>query len=97
MHEGRFAPPETPVMADEQAEGNLAVGAFQVVDASAFKSQPFFAGFATPHGDGDGHLPVQVAASDRVGIGFDFRNGSSGQQFAAELARSGAEIEQVVS
>ena len=52
---------------------------------------------AAAGGNWDGKLAIEIAAGDGVGIGFDFGDGSCGEQLAAELARAGAEVEQIIS
>ena len=51
---------------------------------------------APPRRNGDGKLPGEIAAGERIGIGLDLRQHALGQQLAAKLARSWTQVEQVV-
>ncbi len=96
VHDGGLAGAGDAGDAAEHAEGDFEVDAAQVVDARAFQAQHFAAGFAAMSWDGDGDATGEILAGDGVGVGLDFGDGARGQQRAAELARAGAEVEQVV-
>ncbi len=62
----------------------------------AAKDELLLARRATAGGNGNGDFAGEIAAGERVGIGFDFSEDALGHELAAELACSGAEVEQVV-
>ena len=46
--------------------------------------------------DGDGEAAGEIFSGDGVGVGGDFGDGARGEDVAAEFARAGAQVEQVV-
>ncbi len=81
---------------DQHAERNFDIEAMEVVGAGSAKNQPFPARLAAARGHRNGNLPGKIAPGDGVGIGLDFGHRSLGQQLAAKLARSGAQIEKMI-
>ena len=97
MDERGFAAAADAGDAAEEVEGDVDIDAAQVVQADAGELEAgFAAGLAAMARDGDGEAAGEIFSGDGVGVGGDFGDGARGEDVAAELARAGAEVEEVV-
>jgi len=82
--------------AAEEVEGDVYVDAAQVVQANAGELEEFAAGLAAVARDGDGETAGEIFSGDGLRVGGDFGDRARGEDVAAEFARAGAEVEEVV-
>src|ERR1035437_5383017 len=81
---------------DQHSERDFDIERVDVVGRGSAQDEAFTAGRAAARGDGNGELAGEIAAGERSGVGFYFRENALGEEFAAQLAGSGAEVKQVV-
>src|ERR1700722_1703603 len=96
MDDGGFAGAADSCDAAEEVEGYIDVDAAEVVNAGAGELEMLAAGFAAGLRDGDGGAAGEVFAGDGVGVGSDLCDGTGGEEMAAEFARAGAKVEEMV-
>src|SRR6266849_9117370 len=93
VDEGGFAGAGNSGDHREQAEGQSDVDIFQVVGAGAENLDGFAVGATAFFGDGDMGGAAEIAAGERLGAGGDVRRLAVGDEVAAGIARSWAEVD----
>jgi hypothetical protein len=68
----------------------------EVVGGGSAQDQALAAGRAAARGDGNGELAGEIAAGERIGVGFNFGENALGKKLAAQFAGAGAEVEEMI-
>ncbi len=82
--------------AAEEVERDFDIDAAQVVQADAGELEALAAGLAAMARDGNGQTAGQIFSGNGVRVGGDLGDGARGEDVAAEFARAGAEVEEVI-
>ena len=96
MHQRGFARAGDAGDGHQHSERNFDVETVDVVGRGAAQDEALLARRAAARGHGNGELAGEIAAGERIGVGLDLGQHALGEQLAAQLARAGAEVEQMV-
>ena len=96
MHQGGLAGAGNTRDADQHAHGNLDIEPGQVVNPRTPQYQLLPHRLPPPGRNGNGELPAQIAAGQRVGISLHLIHRARSQNAATQFSGAGPEIDQPV-